>query len=161
MDIYIYSATYKHFYCRRMWVVRFWSIAANVCVPPTSCFRHANLRYMELQLSDIYPPECYIHCKLIPDYKVTITHYVDKPCTIVALYALIHTTGLSKECMYFSPIIWRGTQRNSLGMQPDLFPNGCIVVFPTRQFWICYVCLISFECCKNFVIRLLCKCIVT
>ena len=37
-------------------------------------------------------------------------------------------------------------------MEPNLFPNGCIVAFPVRQFWICYVCLIFFECCKNFAI---------
>ena len=39
-------------------------------------------------------------------------------------------------------------------MIPEIFPRGCIVTFPNRQFWICFLALLIFESCEYYSIPL-------
>ena len=74
------SATYRNFYCWRMWVIVLWllSIATDICVPVTSCSRHAHICHMVLQHSDIDPPECHIHCKPSMHCNTIMAHFFQK-----------------------------------------------------------------------------------
>jgi len=68
-------------------------------------------------------------------YFLLIAIYI--PGAAVSWYATVHTIKIATSVIV-----------------PELFPQGCIVSFPNRQFWVCFVVLLFHESSTLFLLLL-------